>query len=77
MRELLRSVWEGWKRLAHWIADKQAILIYTLVYFVIIGPIALAMRPFSDPLRYRRRYNSTFWTERKRGPMTLEEARRQ
>jgi hypothetical protein len=77
MRARLRSVWEGWKRFAFWLGDKQATLIYTVLYYVLVGPIALARQPFSDPLGRRRRGEPTFWAPRAPVPPTLDEARRQ
>ncbi len=77
MKRLLVRIWEGWKRIAHWIGEKQATLIYTILYFVLVGPIALARRPFSDPFQYRRRRSLTFWVPRTPAPGTLEEAGKQ
>jgi len=71
------AAWEAWKRGARWIGEKQAALVYTLIYFFVVGPIALTLRLVSDPLQYRRRHNPTFWLTRSRGPMTLKEASRQ
>lgn len=76
MRVLTRA-WAGWKRFAFWLGDKQATLIYTLLYFVIVGPLALIRRPFADPLQFRARANATYWLPRLPRPATLEEARRQ
>jgi hypothetical protein len=73
----LRRAWEGWKRFAFWLGDKQATLIYTILYVVLVGPIALVRRPFADPLLARARHRETFWLPRAPIPVTLEEARRQ
>ena len=75
--ELLKSVWAGWKRFAFWLGDKQATLIYTILYVVLVGPIALARRFFADPLQLRARSNATYWLPRPPQPATIEEARRQ
>lgn len=77
MKPFLLGIWEGWKRIAHWIGEKQAMLIYTLLYFVLIGPLALVRRPFADPLQYRKQHSPTFWVPRVQAPATIEEARRQ
>lgn len=77
MKPFLLRVWEGWKRVAFWIGEKQATLIYTILYFALIAPVALVRRPFADPLRYRRRHDPTFWVPRAPVPATIEEARRQ
>ena len=77
MKEFLICIWEGWKRIAHWIGEKLATLIYTVMYFILVGPIALVRQLFSDPFQYQKRMNRTFWVPRGRAPATLEEARRQ
>jgi hypothetical protein len=70
-------MWEGWKRFALWVAEKQAIVIYAVLYFVVLGPVALVRRPFTDPFQYRKRERQTFWVPRAEVPDSLEEARRQ
>lgn len=77
MKPLLRQLWEGWKNVAHWIGDKQTTLIYTVLYVLIVGPLAIVRRLFTDPLQYRRRGSVSFWVPRLERPATLEEARRQ
>ena len=73
----LRRALATWKRFALWLGDKQATLIYTVLYFVMIGPVALARRAFTDPLLVRARHRDTFWRPRRPTPATLVEARRQ
>jgi hypothetical protein len=77
MRPLLRRVWDGWKRFAFWLGDKQATLVYTLLYFALLGPVALVRRAVSDPLLVRGRHRTTFWRSRAETPPTLADARRQ
>ena len=74
---VLRRAWEAWKRFAFWLGDKQATLIYTVLYFVMIGPVAVVRRVISDPLLVGARHQETFWRPRVQAPPTLAEARRQ
>jgi hypothetical protein len=74
---MLRRAWEAWKRFAFWLGDKQATLIYTLLYFLMIGPVALVRRLTGDPLLVRARRQQTFWRPRAETPPTLADARRQ
>ena len=74
---VLSRAWKAWQRVAHWIGERQAIVVYTVLYFAIIGPIALARRVFTDPLQLRGRRRTTFWLARPVMPATLDEARRQ
>jgi len=73
----LRRALDAWKRFAFWLGGKQATLIYTLLYFVVLGPIALVRQAISDPLLFRKRSNPTFWQPRPPAAPTLAEARRQ
>jgi hypothetical protein len=75
----LARAWTAWQRVAHWIGEKQAIVVYTVLYFAVIGPIALVRRVFSDPLqlRGRQRTSTSFWMPRAPIPVSLDEARRQ
>ena len=43
MTAMLRRAWNGWKRFAFWLGNKQATLIYAVLYFVVLGPVALAL----------------------------------
>ena len=74
---VLARAWKAWQRVAHWIGEKQAIVVYTVLYFAVIGPIALARRIFSDPLQLRGRQRTSFWMPRATVPASLDEARRQ
>jgi hypothetical protein len=53
-------LWQAWKRLARKIGDAQARIILTVFYFLIVGPFALVIRFWSDPLRLNSR-DSTGW----------------
>jgi len=74
---LLKRAWASWKRFAFWLGDKQATLIYSVLYFVLIGPIGTIRRVISDPLQVRARHKTSFWLPRVQTAATLAEARRQ
>ena len=42
-----------WTRIATTIGDFQSRLILTIFYFFVMGPVALCMRIFSDPLQLK------------------------
>jgi hypothetical protein len=77
MNAVLSRAWQAWRRVAHWLGEKQAIVVYTILYFAVIGPIALVRRVFTDPLQLRARRRTSFWLPRAPAPPTLDEARRQ
>lgn len=78
MRHALHRLWERWKRIALWIGDKQAAVVYALLYVFVIGPVALVRKAVgADPLQYRVRARASFWVPRAPIPETLDAARRQ
>lgn len=46
-----QELWPAWKRIAIKIGDAQARFVLTLFYILIVGPFALVIRFWSDPLR--------------------------
>ena len=46
----IRHLWEAWKRVARRIGDFQARVLLTVLYFIVIAPLALAVRWAADPL---------------------------
>lgn len=46
----LRTIGDFWKRVAGRVAEIQAHVLLALFYFMVLGPIALAVRLGSDPL---------------------------
>ena len=72
-----KKVIEFSERFAFWLGNKQATLIYAVLYFVVLGPVALVRQVVSDPLLVRGRARPTFWQPRGQAPPTLAEARRQ
>jgi hypothetical protein len=75
---VIRGLWEAWKRLGRRIADIQVRALLTLFYFLIFAPFALAVRWGTDPLTIKA-YRSRGWQPmniRESGSM-MDEARRQ
>jgi hypothetical protein len=72
-----RQLWERWKQVARKIGDFQARALMTLFYFLILGPVCIAMRRRSDPLAIKattpRGWNNT----EKRQGAPMEQSRRQ
>jgi hypothetical protein len=76
VKDRLLRAWAAWKRVAHWIGEKQATLIYSVLYYLVIVPVGLLRRPFTDPFQYRRRSSPSFWVARPPAAATLDDARR-
>ena len=76
---MLRSLWNRWKAFGQKVADFQARLILTLVYFIIVLPFGLFVRWFSDPLQMKTRSESreSLWLPKHLDEPTLENSRSQ
>ena len=69
---MANTLWQRWKRLAHRAAEIQAIVILTLVYWIIVAPIGFIRKAGGA------RTLETGWKVRPAtGRVPLEDARRQ
>ena len=73
--DLLRNIWERWKRFGQIIGDFIGRVVLTVFYFTIFVPFGLGVRLFSDPLAIKAGHRSG-WVERSTKDRTLEDARR-
>ena len=48
-----RQLWNLWLRVAKVVGEFQARLILTIFYYFVMGPFALCLRIFSDPMRLK------------------------
>ena len=71
----LKKLWEGWKKIAHHIANFQARVLLTLIYSVLVLPFGVMVRCFSDSLHSKKR--TVEWLDHPAIPNDLHEARRQ
>ena len=71
----LKKLWAAWKKIAHRIADFQARVLLTIIYFILILPFGLAVRFFADSLHIKKRPEK--WLEHPSTPNDLDEAHRQ
>jgi hypothetical protein len=72
-----RKLWERWKQVARKIGDFQARALMTLFYFLILGPVAMALRWRSDPLAIKATTPRGWNNMEKREGAPMEHARRQ
>jgi hypothetical protein len=63
MLNLLKAFWTRWKAFGHWLATVQSHAMLCVFYFIVLGPFALVMRIFADPLRLRSK-TATGWLQR-------------
>ena len=72
----MQKIWTGWVEFNRDVAAFQGRLWMGLVYFAVLGPIALLVRLSGNPL-LPRFTGDTFSHERKPPEPTLDDARRQ
>ena len=75
MKTKLKNLWQRWQKVAKKIGDFQARLILSLFYILIVLPIGLIARMFSDPLSLKK--TAAHWHAKQSTPARLEDARRQ
>jgi hypothetical protein len=75
--QVLRRVWELWKKFGRFIGDMVARVVLTIFYFTIFVPFGLGVRLFSDPLMVKSWSTPPYWLPRSTGDRVLDEARRQ
>jgi len=73
--EVLRKVWQAWKRFGQFIGDLIGRLVLTVFYFTLFMPFALGVRLFKDPLAIRP-FHRPKWLERRTHDLTLMDSRR-
>lgn len=64
----MRALWEAWKVVARAIGMIQARVVFSLLYIVLLGPVALVLRVAADPLCHRHPPLSN-WRERAAPPV--------
>lgn len=77
MSDVLRYLWDGWKIIARKIGHFQTRLVLSLLYFVVLSPVAVLLRILGDPLGLRQSIDGAQWRARDFPVRSLEQARRQ
>lgn len=73
--EILKKIWQAWKRVGQFIGDQIGRLFLTVFYFTLFMPFGLGVRIWGDPLSLRQSYRAT-WLERRTHDITLKDSRR-
>ena len=63
--KLINNLWKKWLKFGKIIGHFQALIIFTLFYFVILWPVGLIVSFFTDPLNFKSnkgmRSNFNLW----------------
>lgn len=61
MMKHLKIIWKYWRKFGKKLGNFQALIIFTLFYFLILWVVGLITRYFSDPLNLKKNNrNSNF-----------------
>lgn len=74
---VVRTLWEWWKRVAIRIGHLQTRGLLVVFYFVVLGPVSLAVRSVSDPLAIKPNAPRGWRPRGSREDVPIERARRQ
>jgi len=74
---VLRWLLEVWKAYAHRAASYQTTVLLTLVYLVVLGPMAAISKAFGGQLMDLRDGGESTWTQRPEQEKTIDALRRQ
>lgn len=73
--EILRIIWEKWKRVGQVIGDLIGRVVLTIFYFTLMLPFGIGVRLLGDPLAIKTGMEPG-WISRKTRDQKLDDARR-
>jgi hypothetical protein len=75
---LWKRLWQGWKRIAAKIAHFQGHLLLSLIYLIVVTPLASLFKLFGqDPLVIKPKRLASFWVKRAPIPSVSEFLKRE
>ncbi|MAE11152.1 MAG: SxtJ family membrane protein [Dehalococcoidales bacterium] len=74
---LLKKLWQRWNAFSRRMGGFQSRIILSLLFFVLVSPVALGVKVLSDPLRLKHRNSESHWLRRAETRASLEQFRRQ
>ncbi|MCX6135814.1 MAG: SxtJ family membrane protein [Ignavibacteriales bacterium] len=73
-----RSAYEYWMKFARMVGKANAVVLLTIVYFVVIGPAAIVLRIIGKDLLDRKAGNEiSYWYDKQQEKLTTERSEHQ
>jgi hypothetical protein len=72
-----QSIWYRWKDFSQRMGSFQSRVILSFFFFLLVSPLALAVKLFSDPLRIKSSRGESHWHRREDMSSDLKNSRRQ
>jgi len=76
-RNIFKRLWQGWEDFIVRLGGFQTRMIFSLCFFILVSPVALAVNIFRDPLRLKYRKTESYWLTRAKTLPSLERFRKQ
>ena len=73
MLSAVKSLWNGWKRIAKKIGDFQAAVIHTVMYWTVTGLMHLVSRLKGGVKEFSKAEAESYWTPKSAGGMDEKE----
>ena len=73
----LKSLWYGWKKISTKIAVFQSKILLTVLYFILITPVAIISKFTGDPLKLKYTEASSWWEDREKEELSATTLKRQ
>jgi hypothetical protein len=73
----IKTLWFKWKKLSTKIAVFQSKILLTVLYFILLTPVAIISKLTSDPLKLRYTEASSWWEDKEKEELSGETLKRQ
>ena len=73
----LKSLWYRWKKISFKIAVFQSKILLTVLYFILLTPVAIIAKFTTDPLKLRDTGASSWWEDRGKEELSVETLKKQ
>lgn len=74
---LVKRLWQSWGNFSKRTGNFQTRIFLSLFFFILVSPLALAVKVFSDPLSIKHESDNSYWLSKIKSETDLEQFRRQ
>lgn len=72
-----KRLWQRWKDFSIILGAFQTRMIFSLCFFILVSPVALAVKTMHDPLSLKFRKNESYWLPKSKTTPSLGQFRKQ
>jgi hypothetical protein len=76
-QNIFKKLWHSWVGFSRKLGEFQSRLIMSMLFFILVSPLAPFVKIFSDPLRTKKFTKNSYWLPRAKSETDLEHFRRQ